>query len=352
VPVRAPRIAAVVALGAIGIAMLAAGPPSPAATARDAAAPKPRITSDEIPFGKQRKGETAAYSRRHYGLHTWRLRDPRVIVLHYTASSTYAPAWNAFASNAPVLGELPGTCAHFIIGKNGTIHRIVPLRIQCRHTIGLNYTSIGIEMVQEQLSSSHASDRAILGRAPQIHAALHLVRWLEARYGIKAKNVIGHAMANDSPYFKDHEGWRNDHTDWQRRDVRTFRSRLARLRQGAESSKLTIPGRFRFGQRRRPPACRDPDWEPRGEADGSRRGPDPRRRARGPKGGPPAAPPAPGPRRRRAVDGQDGEPGRQPARHPSERRPGRPQSQLPVPVVVRDAPVESLLRRAAPFFGA
>jgi hypothetical protein len=41
--------------------------------------------------------------------------------------------------------------------------------------------------------------------------------------------VIGHAMANDSPYFVDHEGWRNDHTDWQRRDVRTFRHRLRRL---------------------------------------------------------------------------------------------------------------------------
>ena len=31
--------------------------------------------------------------------------------------------------------------------------------------------------------------------------------------------MIGHAMANHSPYFKDLEGWRNDHTDWLRRDV-------------------------------------------------------------------------------------------------------------------------------------
>ena len=33
------------------------------------------------------------------------------------------------------------------------------------------------------------------------------------------RDVIGHAMANHSPYFKDLEGWRNDHTDWLRRDV-------------------------------------------------------------------------------------------------------------------------------------
>ena len=43
------------------------------------------------------------------------------------------------------------------------------------------------------------------------------------------KDVIGHAMANDSPYFKDLEGWRNDHTDWLRRDVLDFHHRLRRL---------------------------------------------------------------------------------------------------------------------------
>ena len=41
--------------------------------------------------------------------------------------------------------------------------------------------------------------------------------------------MIGHAMANHSPYFKDLEGWRNDHTDWLRRDVLKFRRRLQRL---------------------------------------------------------------------------------------------------------------------------
>ena len=84
-------------------------------------------------------------------------------------------------------------------------------------------------MVQEQGRGSHWADRQILDRGPQIHSALHLVGWLKQRFGIKMRDVIGHAMANDSPYFVDHEGWRNDHTDWQRRDVRTFRHRLRRL---------------------------------------------------------------------------------------------------------------------------
>ena len=47
---------------------------------------------------------------------------------------------------------------------------------------------------------------------------MRLVAWLKSRFGIKMRNLIGHAMANDSPLFEDREGWRNDHTDWQRED--------------------------------------------------------------------------------------------------------------------------------------
>jgi hypothetical protein len=36
-------------------------------------------------------------------------------------------------------------------------------------------------------------------------------------------------MVNDSPYFKDLEGWRNDHTDWLWRDVKEFRRRLRKI---------------------------------------------------------------------------------------------------------------------------
>ncbi len=239
------RLSNRIAIAAVAAALAVGGAAAPAAASSGSATPKPRIKDDRIPFGKERKRETARYSQRHYGQRTWRLRDPRVIVLHYTTSATYAPARNTFASNAPVLGELPGSCAQFIIGKNGVIHRIVPLKVRCRHAIGLNYTAIGIEMVQEQLSSSRRSDLAILHRRPQINAALHLVRWLQARYGIKARNVIGHAMANDSPFFRDREGWRNDHTDWQRRDVVTFRRRL---RSPQAESKGPAARRIVFGR--------------------------------------------------------------------------------------------------------
>ena len=113
------------------------------------AAPRPRIVQRRIPFGAARRRQMRAYSRRHYGEATARLRDPKVIVQHYTASSTYASAWNTFAANAPdvELGERPGVCAHFLIDRDATITQLVPLRLRCRHTIGLNHVAIGVEHV-------------------------------------------------------------------------------------------------------------------------------------------------------------------------------------------------------------
>lgn len=185
-----------------------------------------RIIQDPVPFGAKRKRETAAYSLRHYGQDTWRLH-PQVIVLHFTDGSSYEGAHETFCSDAPDLGELPGDVAHFIIAQNGRIYQQLSAQIRGRHAIGVNWCAIGIEFVQLQGSSSHWADSQILHRARQIDAGLALVDYLCGRYHIKARNVIGHAMANDSPFFKDLEGWKNDHSDWQRADVLRFRRMLA-----------------------------------------------------------------------------------------------------------------------------
>jgi hypothetical protein len=237
---------------AAALCLLLAPAASPAAGPHRAArggVPEPKIKFDPIPFGHQRKRETANYSHRHYGDRTWRLSDPKAIVLHYTATSTYSPVFNAFASDAPNLGEKPGVCSQFVIDKDGTIHQLTRLYVRCRHTIGLNHVSIGIEMVQEELGSRHGSDEAILDRGAQIRAATHLVAWLKQRYGIAMDDVIGHAMANHSHLFKDLEGWRNDHVDWRSGDVRKFRKRVARVVRGhrAAPARPGEPARIVFG---------------------------------------------------------------------------------------------------------
>ncbi len=227
---RAAAFALIVAVASFSPAAAAA---RPAATSAAPAAPravaKPRIKFDPIPYDHARKRQMAAYSRRHYGEREWRLADPEAIVLHYTATSTYAPVFNTFAANAPSLGEKPGVCAQFVVGKDGTIHQLTRLYVRCRHTIGLNDVAIGVEMVQQSVGSRHGAERAILARRRQARAAVALVAWLKQRYRIPLKNVIGHAMANDSPLFEDLEGWRNDHVDWRAGDVREFRGRVAKL---------------------------------------------------------------------------------------------------------------------------
>ncbi len=187
---------------------------------------KPPITADPISYGDGRKAEMANYSRRHYGAREWRLRDPKVIVLHFTATDSYDSVWSTFDSNAPNLGERPGVCAHYVVEQNGTIDELVSPKVRCRHTIGLNHVAIGIEMVQATGRGSHWADQQILDRRRQVGAALRLVRWLQARYGVPTGEVIGHSMANDDPHFKDLQGWTNDHTDWLKRDVKEFRHRL------------------------------------------------------------------------------------------------------------------------------
>jgi N-acetylmuramoyl-L-alanine amidase len=200
---------------------------------------KPPIVQKPIPFGAARRAETAAYAQRHYGLHTWRLAHPRVIVEHYTAGTTFSSAWSTFASDAPdpELHELPGTCAHFVIDPAGTIYQLVPLTTICRHTVGLNWTAIGIEHVG-------TSDAQILARPRQLAASLRLTLWLAHRYGISLPNVIGHAESLTSPYHRErYAPWRcQTHGDWTHDDMTTYRARLRALAR-REHVRLSTAGR-------------------------------------------------------------------------------------------------------------
>jgi beta-N-acetylhexosaminidase len=192
--------------------------------AAHAEVPKPTIVSKPIPFGAKRKQETAAYAQRHYGLNTYRLTDPHVIVEHYTVTSTFSATWNTFAPDQPdaELHELPGTCSHFVIDRDGTIYQLVPLSIICRHTVGLNYTAVGIEHVG-------SSDAQILSNARQIAASLRLTRWLRCRYGIGVGNVIGHSESLSSPYHRENVARlrTQTHGDWTHADMNNYRRQLS-----------------------------------------------------------------------------------------------------------------------------
>jgi beta-N-acetylhexosaminidase len=188
------------------------------------AVPAPAIVWRPIPFGARREHETAAYARRHYGIDDFHLRHPRVIVEHYTATSTSTQAFNTFAPDVPdsELHELPGTCAHFVIDRDGTIDQLVRLSLMCRHTVGLNWTAIGIEHVG-------FSDAQILHDRRQLAASLKLTRWLRCRFGITVANVIGHSESLSSPYHRERVARlrTQTHGDWTHADMTVYRRRLA-----------------------------------------------------------------------------------------------------------------------------
>jgi N-acetylmuramoyl-L-alanine amidase len=102
--------------------------------------------------------------------------------------------------------------------------QMVPVSIMCRHTVGLNYTAIGIEHVGFR-------DADVLSNTRELRASLRLTRWLRCRFGIPVRNVIGHNESLSSPYHRENVAAlrRQTHGDWVRASMQRYRARLSRL---------------------------------------------------------------------------------------------------------------------------
>jgi N-acetylmuramoyl-L-alanine amidase len=203
-----------------------AGPSAGRAAAPVHQVSKPPIVRRLIPFPPKRKRQMAAYSERHYGEDTWRLKHPQVIVEHWSESSSASSVYNTFAPDTPdpELHELPNVCAHFVVSGSGQIFQLVPLTIRCRHTVGLNWTAIGIE-------HTGFSDAEVLDNQRQMHASLSLTQYLRCRFQIKLRNVIGHAESLSSPFHHERVASlrTQTHSDWQHRSMQIYRRKLHRL---------------------------------------------------------------------------------------------------------------------------
>jgi N-acetylmuramoyl-L-alanine amidase len=216
-------IAVAVAIG-IGAGSGAGASPSPSAST--SAAAKPEIHKKVIPYPKKRKREMAAYSKRHYGQYKWRLNNPQVIVIHYAEAGSISTIFNTFRTDRPDVEfhELPNVCSHYAVGASGTVYKFVPPTIRCRHTVGLNWTAIGVEHVG-------FSDQDILNRPAQLNGSLEFVQWLRCRFGIPINQVIGHNESLSSPFYKelDPRFKGQTHGDWNHADMQIYRSDLAKL---------------------------------------------------------------------------------------------------------------------------
>ena len=218
--------AAIVLIGAEGAGTW---PASPAAAPAGAAAAKPRLHKKLIPYGKQRKRDMAAYSKRHYGHYKWRLGAPKLVVVHYAEAGSIGSIYNTFAPNHadPEFREKPNVCSHFAISARGGVYKFVPVSVRCRHVVGLNHVSIGIEHVG-------FSDGDVLNRQAQLDASLKLTQWLRCRFGLPIEQVIGH---NESlgpladPFYKelDPRFKGQTHGDFNKASMDAYRGQLQKL---------------------------------------------------------------------------------------------------------------------------
>ena len=271
------------------------------------------------PVPDKRKSETRRYSVRHYGRDTFLLSRPHVIVEHFTGSLSYRSARDTFARDVPdvELHELPGLCAHFIVDRRGVIHQLVSVRLMCRHTVGLNWTAIGIEHVG-------VSDAGVMGNRRQLAASLRLTRWLKERFGIRTRDVIGHNESLSSPYHHERVAAlkHQTHGDFRHGTMQRYR-RLLEQPARRERLRLAAP------RAARPVGARPADrcagrGRPGCGAKGAGRRRDPRERD-GRHGRRARLGRAFGPRRDRALAAADAEPGRRRGAPPPERARRRPQ---------------------------
>ena len=103
-----------------------------------------------------------------------------MIVLHCTTAATVWGTIGWFLDNKSQVS------AHYVVDTNGDIYEMVRDECSAWHAKAVNSRSIGIEFV------GTATDRLT---DAQSMASAQLVRWLAAKYGIPAANVLGHRFA-------------------------------------------------------------------------------------------------------------------------------------------------------------
>jgi N-acetyl-anhydromuramyl-L-alanine amidase AmpD len=151
-----------------------------------------KIHDRPISFSADRESATLQYIADHYGEDPEDISIvPRIIVLHWTAIDGLEECFAAF-NPEELGGSRPGLAAagdvnvsiQFLIGRDGTVYRLMPETWMARHVIGLNYSAIGVENVGGGRGIDNLTDQ-------QIKANIRLVRYLVRKYPT-IRYLIGH----------------------------------------------------------------------------------------------------------------------------------------------------------------
>jgi N-acetyl-anhydromuramyl-L-alanine amidase AmpD len=168
------------------------------------------IIDRPIAFGEERVELMKAYAADHYGMDGITI-VPRMIVIHWTGGSSLEAAWKNFnrakLTGRPFLQKYGkvNVSAHYLVGRNGKVTKLMPDTMMARHAIGLNHCSIGIENVgQGNLTKK------------QLLANTKLVEYLAGRYDTIGY-LIGHyeyrKFEGTSLFIEKYDAYRNKKKD-------------------------------------------------------------------------------------------------------------------------------------------
>lgn len=160
------------------------------------------LSVDTIPTLTALKLElTKQYCLENYGVASYRLDNPQIVLVHFTVVPTLEETVELFKkdsidskrANISQFSQL-NVGIHYIVDKDGSIYKLVPDSVIARHVIGFNHVSIGIENI--------AKDASELTTA-QLESNAKLIALLKQRNpGIAY--VVGHHEYNNRslPHFK------------------------------------------------------------------------------------------------------------------------------------------------------
>lgn len=160
----------------------------------------PNIVDKPVLWNDYREQLTREYAELHYGLSTTTIEQPRAVVVHWTAGSTWESAYYTFYDETR--GDGSGTVnvsSQFIVDRDGTIYRLMPENKLARHAIGYNWCAIGIENVGGVGNAQDLTDA-------QLQANIELIRYLHEKYPT-IEYVFGHYQqveARESGLYIEH----------------------------------------------------------------------------------------------------------------------------------------------------
>ena len=195
---------------------------------------KNSIIQKPIQFTKKREDLTKEYIKKHYGLSVKDIKiEPIAIVLHWTAVPIFS---NSFARFYPETlpkdrGDIAkasalNVSAHYLVKRDGTIYQLMPDNLMARHTIGINYSSIGIENVGGKNNKEEDLTEA------QVIANEKLIKYLRFKYP-KIEFLIGHyeykKMQKTGMWLEKDKNYRTTKADPGKKFMKTVRTRVAIL---------------------------------------------------------------------------------------------------------------------------